>query len=170
MLTSRKGSKVRLAAVMEMSDSNMAHRLYGKKRMDGVEASRFTERLGLPSGWLDTPHTENEIPELVSGLLAPAPRGRSADAQREPVAATTNNFAPSKHGATKDNDVGARPDAKADGQYPDALANRPEKAIAVDTQDASHLTPNFPIVFSKQIRGTSWRAHCRCPDQRQSLR
>jgi hypothetical protein len=42
VLTSRKGSKVQLGAVMEISGSNMANRLYGQKRMDDVEANRFT--------------------------------------------------------------------------------------------------------------------------------
>jgi hypothetical protein len=51
VLTSRKGSKVRLGAVMEISNSNMDNRLYGQKRMDDAEANRFTERLGLPTGW-----------------------------------------------------------------------------------------------------------------------
>src|SRR5882762_3915024 len=41
VLTSRKGSKVRLGAVMEISDSNMDNRLYGQKRMDDAEANRF---------------------------------------------------------------------------------------------------------------------------------
>src|SRR3984957_8428203 len=50
VLTSRKGSKVRLGAVMEISDSNMANRFYGQKRMDDAEANRFTERIGLPTG------------------------------------------------------------------------------------------------------------------------
>ncbi|AFT90453.1 hypothetical protein BUPH_08205 (plasmid) [Paraburkholderia phenoliruptrix BR3459a] len=68
VLTSRKGSKVTLGVVMAMSGSNMNHRLYGKKRMDNVEANRFTERLGLPTGWLDTPRSEAEIPESVSRM------------------------------------------------------------------------------------------------------
>ena len=46
VLTSRKGSKVRLGEVMGISDSNMANRFYGQKRMDDTEANRFTERLG----------------------------------------------------------------------------------------------------------------------------
>ncbi len=91
LLTGRNGSKVRLAAVMEMSGFNIADRLNGKKRLDTVEANRFTERLGLPTGWLDTPRSEVEIPDPVSHMLAPAPRGRvsakedpphTADAER----------------------------------------------------------------------------------------
>ncbi|SDR61186.1 hypothetical protein [Paraburkholderia tuberum] len=90
ILTGRNGSKAKLGVVMAMSGSNMAHRLYGKKRMDDVEANRFTERLGLPTGWLDTPRSEADIPESVSRLLAPASRGRSSVEQHEPLAAATN--------------------------------------------------------------------------------
>ena len=74
VLTSLKGSKVRLGAVMEMSDSNMANRFYGQKRMDDAEANRFTERLGLPTGWLDVPRLVTDIPESVSDLLVPPSR------------------------------------------------------------------------------------------------
>jgi hypothetical protein len=44
---------------MDMSGFNIADRLNGKKRMDSLEAGRFTERLGLPVGWLDSPRTEH---------------------------------------------------------------------------------------------------------------
>jgi len=87
VLTSRKGSKVRLGAVMEISDSNMANRFYGQKRMDDAEANRFTERLGLPSGWLDVPRSITDIPESVSDLLVP-PSRRHASAQQELPPAT----------------------------------------------------------------------------------
>ena len=50
VLTTPKGSKVRLGAVMGISASNMANRYYGQKRIDDAEANRFTERLGLPTG------------------------------------------------------------------------------------------------------------------------
>jgi hypothetical protein len=83
VLTTRKGSKVRLAAVMELSDSNMANRLYGQKRMDEAEANRFTERLGLPTGWLDIPRAGTDVPESVSHLLVPS-SGRPMDTQ-EPL-------------------------------------------------------------------------------------
>ncbi|MGT2477603.1 hypothetical protein [Paraburkholderia terrae] len=91
LLTSRNGSKVRLGVVMEMSGFNIADRLHGKKRMDSVEANRFTERLGLPAGWLDSPRTDADIPESVSRLLAPAPRGRAATKQDEPWAPAAHN-------------------------------------------------------------------------------
>jgi hypothetical protein len=91
LLTSRNGSKVRLGVVMEMSGFNIADRLHGKKRMDSVETNRFTEQLGLPVGWLDSPRTEAEIPESVSRMLAPAPRGRASVKQDEPPAPATND-------------------------------------------------------------------------------
>lgn len=91
LLTSRNGSKVRLGVVMEMSGFNIADRLHGKKRMDSVEANRFTERLGLPAGWLDSPRTDEDIPETVSRLLAPAPRGRAAVKQDETQASAMNH-------------------------------------------------------------------------------
>jgi hypothetical protein len=86
VLTSPKGSKVRLGAVMELSGSNMANRLYGQKRMDDIEANRFTERLGLPSGWLDVPRSAADIPESVSDLLAPASRSHTSSQQDSPPA------------------------------------------------------------------------------------
>ncbi|BCG04412.1 hypothetical protein PPGU19_089800 (plasmid) [Paraburkholderia sp. PGU19] len=96
VLTRRNGSKVRLGVVMEMSGFNIADRLHGKKRMDSVEANRFTERLGLPPGWLDTPRSEGEIPESASRMLTPASRGRVSAQQHEPLATATDNGAPGK--------------------------------------------------------------------------
>jgi hypothetical protein len=76
---------------MKMSGFNIADRLNGKKRMDSVEANRFTERLGLPIGWLDSPRTEAEIPEPVSQMLTPAPRGRAPVQQQAAPALATND-------------------------------------------------------------------------------
>jgi hypothetical protein len=104
---------------MAMTGSNMAHRLYGKKRMDDVEANRFTEGLGLPTGWLDTPRSEAEIPESVSLLLTPASRGRASVEQREPIAA-----------ATKDDVRGKPVTAKA-------RRRRAQAAVAIEPESAS---------------------------------
>jgi hypothetical protein len=93
LLTNRNGSKVRLGVAMEMSGFNIADRLNGKKRMDGVEANRFTERLGLPVGWLDSPRTDAEIPEAVSRMLAPGPRGRTSVQQHKPLTPASNGGA-----------------------------------------------------------------------------
>ncbi|MEM5354298.1 hypothetical protein VOI32_40375 [Paraburkholderia caribensis] len=117
LLTRRNGSKVRLGVVMEMSGFNIADRLHGKKRMDSVEITRFTERLGLPVGWLDSPRTEAEIPESVSRLLAPAPRGRASVQQHESPAPATN-----------DGVQGKRVDGK--------VRTRRERASALDTSES----------------------------------
>jgi hypothetical protein len=90
VLTGRNGSKAKLGLVMGMTGSNMAHRLHGKKRMDEAEANRFTERLGLPTGWLDQPRSEAEIPESVSVLLAPASRARASAQEQASRAATVD--------------------------------------------------------------------------------
>jgi hypothetical protein len=97
VLTSRKGAKVRLAAVMEISDSNMANRLYGQKRLDDAEAHRFTERLGLSPGWLDTARSATDIPESVSDLLTPAaPRRNEPAGQQLPPTLEQSAPAPQK--------------------------------------------------------------------------
>jgi len=108
VLTSRKGSKVRLGAVMEISDSNMANRFYGQKRMDDAEANRFTERLGLPTGWLDVPHSVTDIPESVSNLLAPPLRHHGPAQQELPPAIEPKATAAKKPASTKAKTAGAR--------------------------------------------------------------
>ncbi|TCF97586.1 hypothetical protein BZM26_30770 [Paraburkholderia strydomiana] len=112
VLTARNGSKARLGVVMEMSGSNMAHRLYGKKRLDSVEANRFTERLGLPAGWLDTPRSEADIPESVSRLLTPAARGRASVEQKEPLVAATEDRASAKPAGATANTRRSRADVR----------------------------------------------------------
>ncbi|BBU33492.1 hypothetical protein BTHE68_72260 (plasmid) [Burkholderia sp. THE68] len=84
VLTARNGSKAKLGVLMALTGSNMAHRLHGKKRMDDAEANRFTERLGLPGGWLDTSRSEAEIPESVSRLLEPASRKKTSVSRHQP--------------------------------------------------------------------------------------
>lgn len=86
VLTSRKGSKVRLSAVVNISASNLDNRLYGQKRMDDAEAHRFTERLGLPTAWLDVPRSVSDIPESVSALLDPLSGRPASDQQKVPAA------------------------------------------------------------------------------------
>jgi len=119
VLTSRKGSKVRLGAVMEISDSNMANRFYGQKRMDDAEANRFTERLGLPTGWLDVPRSVTDIPESVSDLLVPPSRRPASDQQELPPAIEPTATVAKKSAGTKAKTAGARlalpPDADGSG-------------------------------------------------------
>src|SRR5476651_1468860 len=114
VLTSRKGSKVRLGAVMEISDSNMANRFYGQKRMNDAEANRFTERLGLPTGWLDVPRSVTDIPESVSDLLVPPSRHHASAQQELPPTIEPKATAAKKSAGTKAKTAGTRllpPDA-----------------------------------------------------------
>ena len=143
VLTTRNGSKVRLGTVMALSGSNMAHRLHGKKRMDDVEASRFTERLGLPVGWLDTPRSEAEIPESVSRLLTPAARGRAFVQHEEPPALAIQNSVPRKRVAAKARPEGPDLDDQAGTQGSTESANVPmeEETIAVAPQDQASDSP-----------------------------
>jgi hypothetical protein len=138
ILTSRNGSKARLGVVMAMSGSNMAHRLYGKKRLDSVEANRFTERLGLPAGWLDTPRSEAEIPESVSRTLEPASRARVPVQQDSPLAAATNDGVPEKPAKAKAHTGRTRADALGDSESPSPVSAdvAGEKApVVVSLQD-----------------------------------
>jgi hypothetical protein len=138
VLTSRKGSKVTLGVVMAMSGSNMNHRLYGKKRMDSIEANRFTERLGLPAGWLDTPRSEAEIPESVSSMLTPASRGRVSVQPHETLAAATTDGVPGKLADTKEDTERARAAAPGDPESSSALSTdvaAEKEAIVVSPQD-----------------------------------
>ncbi|QBR04242.1 hypothetical protein [Paraburkholderia pallida] len=138
VLTSRNGSKARLGVVMAMSGSNMAHRLHGKKRMDSVEANRFTERLGLPIGWLDTPRSEAEIPESVSRMLAPAPRGRVSAQQHEPLAPVTNASVPGKSADAKAHRGRGRTRALGDSESPSPVSADvagEKDTIVVNSQD-----------------------------------
>jgi hypothetical protein len=139
VLTGRKGSKARLGVVMAMSGSNMAHRLYGKKRLDSIEANRFTERLGLPTGWLDTPRSEADIPESVSRLLTPASRGRASVEQNEPLAAATRESVPGQAAAAKVKTGHAQAGiARTDPESPSSVAAdvAGEAETIVDSQQA----------------------------------
>jgi hypothetical protein len=145
VLTGRNGSKAKLGLVMGLTGSNMAHRLHGKKRMDEAEANRFTERLGLPTGWLDQPRSEAEIPESVSVLLAPASRARASAQEQVSRAATDDAGAsdvlspslrasetPSATSASEQEPIVSEPQlssAKAVGPSP---TNEPEQPAAID--------------------------------------
>ncbi|SAL84745.1 hypothetical protein AWB74_07046 [Caballeronia arvi] len=144
VLTTRNGSKVRLGVVMALSGSNMAHRLHGKKRMDDAEASRFTERLGLPVGWLDTPRSEAEIPESVSRLLTPAARGRASVQHVEPPALATQNSVPRKRAAAKARSGSTHLTDRADTHSSTVSADmlREEETIAVVPQDQAGDSPS----------------------------
>ena len=158
VLTSRKGSKVRLGAVMEISDSNMANRFYGQKRMDDAEANRFTERLGLPTGWLDVPRSVTDIPESVSDLLVP-PSRRHASAQQElPPSIEPKATAAKKPAGTKAKNAGARltlPPAAtgtggpaSDAAEPNSVTGQLDQAAPSAVESAVRQTVDNDVSFS----------------------
>ena len=148
VLTSRNGSKAKLGVVMELSGSNMAHRLHGKKRLDTVEANRFTERLGLPAGWLDTPRSEADIPASVSRTLAPAARTRVSAQQHESLAPATKDAVPAKAVGTK---ARARRTRAVDPESPSPVsADLAEENDAIVTSPQVHLN-GFPDAFAARL-------------------
>jgi hypothetical protein len=176
VLTGRNGSKAKLGLVMGLTGSNMAHRLHGKKRMDEAEANRFTERLGLPTGWLDQPRSEAEIPESVSVLLAPASRARASAQEQVSRAATAEPGAsdvlprslrasetPSATSESEQAPVVSEPllsSAKAAGPPP---RNEPEQTAAIDAhavEDEGDRVParalanaEFPPASATSLQG-----------------
>ena len=158
VLTSRKGSKVRLAAVMEISDSNMANRFYGQKRMDDAEANRFTERLGLPTGWLDVPRSVTDIPESVSELLVPPSRHHASAQQELPPAIEPKATAAKKPASTKAKTAGARlalpPDANgtggpaSDAAEPNSVTGQLDQAAPSAVESAVRQTVDNDVSFS----------------------
>jgi len=140
VITSRNGSKARLGVLMELSGSNMAHRLHGKKRMDDAEANRFTKRLGLPTGWLDVERSATDIPAAVVKLLTPASRSHaSVNHEQLPATATEKNAA--NKGAiavAKKSTAGALPSVVAVDESPSRPAHTVgRKPADVAKQEAS---------------------------------
>ena len=159
VLTTPKGSKVRLGTIMGISASNMANRFYGQKRIDDAEANRFTERLGLPTGWLDIPRTVTDIPESVSDLLAnPSP----ASTQQKTPPAVEIDTPGAKKPTAKTKTAGAqlapakadRADRPADpaGQTREVSEQRDLAATAADDpsiQKPVHNDVSFPVVHQR---------------------
>jgi hypothetical protein len=148
VLTSRKGSKVRLGAVMEISDSNMANRFYGQKRIDDAEANRFTKRLGLPDGWLDVPRSVTDIPAPVSDLLVPASRRNVAAQQELPPAVEPTTIAAKKLASTKVETAGARHALPPDADNTSVLTS-----VAAETNvDMGQQDQTLPFASEPAIR------------------
>jgi hypothetical protein len=76
--------------------------------MNDAEANRFTERLGLPTGWLDVPRSVTDIPESVSDLLVPPSRSQASAQQELPPAIEPKATAAKKSAGTKAKNAGAR--------------------------------------------------------------
>jgi hypothetical protein len=89
VLTARNGAKAQLGRLLDMSQSNMAHRLHGQKRKDDAESKRFTDKLGLPTGWLDIPSESTDIPNAVACLLAAPSRQQVSTIVESPIVAKT---------------------------------------------------------------------------------
>lgn len=141
VLTSRKGSKARLAEVMEISDSNMANRFYGQKRMDDPEANRLTKRLGLPDGWLDVPRSVTDIPEPVSDLLVPASRRHMAAQHELPPVVEPTTTAARKPASSKLKTAGARHAPTPDANNTSVLTSVAAKSNAGMGQEDPTFSP-----------------------------
>src|SRR5471030_82710 len=159
VLTSRKGSKVRLGEVMEISDSNMANRFYGQKRMDDAEANRFTERLGLPVGWLDVSRSVSDIPEPVSDLLVPASRRHAAAQQGLSSAVEPTAIAAKKRASTKVKIAGVQPAVATDSDNASVLTSVDAKTnTGLEQQDQTLPAGSEPAVRQSADNGVSFSA------------
>jgi hypothetical protein len=149
VLTSRNGSKARLGTLMELSGSNMAHRLHGQKRLDDSETNRFTERLGLPVGWLDVPRIPADIPASVAALLLPASRrGGAAQEHVAPASVPAPKLAASsKDGVRRGVRQGKRAlPADANQEHVEAVVAAQVRPLASTPQDET-AAPSVPLAF-----------------------
>ena len=149
---------MQLGAIMGLTGSNMAHRLHGKKRMDDAEANRFTKRLGLPTGWLDTPRSEAEIPESVFRLLLPSPRGQASLQKQKPPGAAAERNAEAKVDIGNVHAALARA-STADDESPHVPTEGAiEGTIVVSQQDHASGFPAEPTSLSFGENDASLRA------------
>ncbi|OUL74542.1 hypothetical protein CA601_42755, partial [Paraburkholderia hospita] len=124
-------------------------------RMDSVEANRFTERLGLPIGWLDTPRSEAEIPESVSRMLTPASRGRASVQQQEPLAAATHDDVPGERAGAK-----ARAGRTRAGALGDSESPSPVSADVAAEKDTIVVSPQDHVSkINDDLGGRSLEGH-----------
>jgi hypothetical protein len=146
VLTARNGAKAQLGRLLEMSQSNMAHRLHGQKRMDDAESKRFTDKLGLPTGWLDIPREPTDIPNAVAGLLAPPSRRQVSPTVESPIVAKSAKTASGKGSGTK---VRA---ARGAALIPKALTNAVAPAAAGDigAEAQDERPPESNVSFALQ--------------------
>ncbi|WP_345817094.1 hypothetical protein AAGS40_24755 (plasmid) [Paraburkholderia sp. PREW-6R] len=154
ILTSRKGSKARLAAVIEMSDSNLANRLYGQKRMDDAEANRFTERLGLPAAWLDVPRSVTDVPKRVLDLLDPLSGQPASEHQRLPAAIDANEPVARKTAGKKRERATERPMQHVEPDYTEATTESESITGSQAPADANAHEPAIPVAQEPDIQRT----------------
>jgi hypothetical protein len=108
--------------------------------MDEAEANRFTERLGLPTGWLDAPRLVTDIPESVSDLLVPESR-RHASAQQElPPPVEPKATAAKTPASTKVRTAGARHAPPPDADHTSVPTNVAAETNAVMGQQDQALS------------------------------
>jgi hypothetical protein len=131
---------------MSISASNLDNRLYGQKRMDDAEASRFTERLGLPTAWMDIPRSVTDIPESVSALLDPQ-SGRPASDQPELSATIRPEMAVARKSAGKKAKT-------ANSRHAQQSAADHTSDAAVTKADVEQLDPVLPSASDLAIRQT----------------
>lgn len=85
VLTEIPRSKLKLSTLLGLQPANVSHRIHGQVRLEDAQVNNFTQALGLPQGWFDTPHVFADVPAEVQAMLDPGerpPRG-SIKAQRE---------------------------------------------------------------------------------------
>lgn len=146
VLTARNGAKAQLGRLLDMSQSNMAHRLHGQKRMDDVESKRFTDKLGLPTGWLDIPREPTDIPNAVAGLLAPPSRRQVSPSVEPPIVAKPAKTTPAKDAGT---DVRATREAALTSMAPaDTVSPAVAGEIGVEAQGGR--LPESNVSFALQ--------------------
>jgi hypothetical protein len=148
MLTARNGSKALLSRLLNLSQSNIAHRLHGKKRLDDAESERITNVLDLPSGWLDTPRETVDVPAAVADKLAPPTRHRSKSPSTSDLQnASSHNTA---EDTAQDSDQPDRALVKEESAEPEAqsdLADAVSGALASNNETTSRpeTVPAIPV-------------------------
>ncbi|WP_438397258.1 hypothetical protein [Caballeronia sp. DA-9] len=165
VLTERNGSKALLSRLLNLSQSNMAHRLHGKKRLDDAEAERITTVLSLPSGWLDVPRETADVPAAVAETLRPSGRRRTTSQSATPAEDISATTIARGDGQGIEEFVEEGID-QADRPSRDPEAVRPEVqerfdiavsgALAKSQEDASDTTssPTAPVGFHAQAADT----------------
>ena len=120
MLTSGPGSKKQLCLLTGLTAANISHRLHGNKIFDRETGDFFCERLELPLGWFETPHTPAEVPARALELLGSSQAALTAP---EPGAPAQAPKAASRGGVPAQ--------APAAPLVPATVKNKPAKAAPV---------------------------------------
>ncbi|WP_438391917.1 hypothetical protein [Caballeronia sp. DA-9] len=161
VLTAHNGSEALLSRLLNLSQSNMAHRLHGKKRLDDTEAARITNVLGLPLEWLDIPREHANVPAAVAEMLTPSGRRRSTSKSTttaEDFSASTIDHG-NVQGVVGGSNKADRPPEEIASEQPDAQ-NRFDIAVsgalANNNENASDATssPTGPTAFHAHAAAT----------------